>query len=202
MVEPLEETRTELIFATEPVLSSLDLSIPRGSRHTPLVELDEIEVRPLLLMQNSINKSNSTQIQKGILQLCKGLSFLHTSARLIHTNLKPECVIINDVVSVPVPDGQPCGYILVAAFRVIGKFLVLALPSPSLVRMDLRPVGNFLVLMVECRHIFSVLLIISVRAVLLSQHVPSDSFSTDRQLRNTHWMKSLSLHQTCIPSVV
>lgn len=79
MVEPLEETRTELIFATEPVLSSLDLSIPRGSRHTPLVELDEIE------------------IQKGILQLCKGLSFLHTSARLIHTNLKPECVIINDV---------------------------------------------------------------------------------------------------------
>lgn len=79
MVEPLEETRNELIFATEPILSSLDLSIPRGSRHTPLVELDEIE------------------IQKGILQLCKGLSFLHTSARLIHTNLKPECVIINDV---------------------------------------------------------------------------------------------------------
>ncbi|KAG1749082.1 kinase-like domain-containing protein [Suillus paluster] len=79
MVEPLEETRNELIFATEPVLSSLDLSIPRGSRHTPLVELDEIE------------------IQKGILQLCKGLSFLHTSARLVHTNLKPECVIINDV---------------------------------------------------------------------------------------------------------
>lgn len=45
MVEPLEETRNELIFATEPVLSSLDLSIPRGSRHMPLVELDEIEVR-------------------------------------------------------------------------------------------------------------------------------------------------------------
>ncbi|KAI6151015.1 hypothetical protein BKA82DRAFT_4122860 [Pisolithus tinctorius] len=53
MVEPLEETRNELIFATEP-------------------------------------------IQKGILQLCKGLSFLHSSARLIHTNLKPECIIIND----------------------------------------------------------------------------------------------------------
>ncbi|OAX40509.1 kinase-like protein [Rhizopogon vinicolor AM-OR11-026] len=98
MVEPLEETRNELIFATEPVLSSLDLSIPRGSRHTPLVELDEIE--------------------KGILQLCKGLSFLHTSARLIHTNLKPECVIINDVgdwkisglgltISLVGPDGSP-----------------------------------------------------------------------------------------------
>ena len=44
MVEPLEETRTELIFATEPVLSSLELSIPRNSHHTPIVELDEIEV--------------------------------------------------------------------------------------------------------------------------------------------------------------
>jgi SCY1-like protein 2 len=103
MVEPLEETRTELIFATEPVLSSLDLSIPRGSRHTPLVELDEIEVRLLLLTRNAVIKFNSPQIQKGILQLCKGLSFLHTSARLIHTNLKPECVIINDVVSVSHP---------------------------------------------------------------------------------------------------
>ena len=44
MVEPLEETRSELIFATEPILSSLDMSILRGSHHTPLVELDEIEV--------------------------------------------------------------------------------------------------------------------------------------------------------------
>lgn len=44
MVEPLEETRNELIFATEPILSSLDTSISRGSHYTPLVELDEIEV--------------------------------------------------------------------------------------------------------------------------------------------------------------
>ncbi|CAK5279381.1 unnamed protein product [Mycena citricolor] len=77
MVEPLEETRTELIFATEPVLSSLELSIPSGSRHSPLVELDEVE------------------IQKGILQICKGLSFLHSSALLIHSNLSPESIIIN-----------------------------------------------------------------------------------------------------------
>jgi SCY1-like protein 2 len=43
MVEPLEETRSELIFATEPVLSSLHLSIPGASRAS-LVELDEVEV--------------------------------------------------------------------------------------------------------------------------------------------------------------
>jgi len=44
MVEPMEETRTELMFATEPVLSSLELSIPDSGRHSSLVELDEIEV--------------------------------------------------------------------------------------------------------------------------------------------------------------
>lgn len=43
MVEPVEETRTEVTFATEPLLSSLQLSIP-GSRTSPLVELDEVEV--------------------------------------------------------------------------------------------------------------------------------------------------------------
>ncbi|KAI5119329.1 hypothetical protein M0805_000559 [Coniferiporia weirii] len=77
MVEPVEETRTEVMFATEPLLSSLYLAIPSSSRSSPLVELDEVE------------------IQKGILQLCKGLSFLHTSARLIHSNLNPESVLIN-----------------------------------------------------------------------------------------------------------
>ncbi|KAI0361929.1 kinase-like protein [Trametes cingulata] len=77
MVEPLEETRNELIFATEPLLSSLHLSIPGSFQYTPLVELDEVE------------------IQKGILQLCKGLSFLHSSARIIHTNINPESVVIN-----------------------------------------------------------------------------------------------------------
>ncbi|KAI0670456.1 kinase-like protein [Trametes maxima] len=77
MVEPLEEARNELIFATEPLLSSLHLSIPGSFQYSPLVELDEVE------------------IQKGILQLCKGLSFLHSSARIIHSNVNPESVVIN-----------------------------------------------------------------------------------------------------------
>ena len=100
MVEPLEETRNELIFATEPILSSLDMSIPRGSHYTPLVELDEIEVSNGTL-EISLGMLTFTQIQKGILQLCKGLSFLHSSAKLIHSNLKPECIIINESVCQP-----------------------------------------------------------------------------------------------------
>ncbi|KAL1947967.1 hypothetical protein VTO73DRAFT_13691 [Trametes versicolor] len=100
MVEPLEETRNELIFATEPVLSSLQLSIPGSLQYSPLVELDEVE------------------IQKGVLQLCKGLSFLHTSARIVHSNITPESVVINSAgdwklsglgLTIPLskPDGGP-----------------------------------------------------------------------------------------------
>ncbi|KAG6869068.1 hypothetical protein C0993_003388 [Termitomyces sp. T159_Od127] len=77
MVEPLEETRNELVFATEPVLSSLEMSISGSRRSSPIVELDEVE------------------IQKGILQICKGLSFLHSSAQLIHTNINLETITIN-----------------------------------------------------------------------------------------------------------
>ncbi|KAF5373040.1 hypothetical protein D9758_001726 [Tetrapyrgos nigripes] len=77
MVEPLEETRNELIFATEPILASLELAIPSSGRFASLVELDEVE------------------IQKGILQICKGLSFLHSSAQLIHSNICPESIIVN-----------------------------------------------------------------------------------------------------------
>ncbi|CAE6475782.1 unnamed protein product [Rhizoctonia solani] len=81
VVEPLEDGRSELVFATEPLLSTLVLSIPgsagSSSRQKAQVELDEVE------------------IQKGILQLAKGLSFLHTSARLVHSNLNPASVLIN-----------------------------------------------------------------------------------------------------------
>jgi SCY1-like protein 2 len=43
MVEPVEDTRSELVFATEPLLSSLYLAIP-GTGPSSAVELDEIEV--------------------------------------------------------------------------------------------------------------------------------------------------------------
>lgn len=45
MVEPLEETRSELTFATEPVMSSLELATPGAGKLASLVELDEVEVR-------------------------------------------------------------------------------------------------------------------------------------------------------------
>jgi hypothetical protein len=58
MVEPFEETRTELMFATEPILSSLHLAIPGSFHYTPLVELDEVEVR-LVPVYNTCNTSQT-----------------------------------------------------------------------------------------------------------------------------------------------
>lgn len=94
LVEPVEETRSGgLMFATEPVLASLSAALaqkdrrsgPAGGRHGASttaraaqdVEIDELE------------------IQKGILQVAKGLEFLHDSAKLVHGNLTPDAIFIN-----------------------------------------------------------------------------------------------------------
>lgn len=87
LAEPLEETRTGgLTFATEPVTTSLGGLLAdkdgfgddtAGSKRRRELELDELE------------------IQKGLLQLGKGLEFLHESAGLVHGNLTPEAIFIN-----------------------------------------------------------------------------------------------------------
>ena len=90
MVEPLEESRTELTFVTELVTSSLETilsaaagpSTRKGKRPPEVegngeVDLDEVE------------------IQKGTLQIAKGLSFLHQQAKLVHLNIAPSSILIN-----------------------------------------------------------------------------------------------------------
>jgi hypothetical protein len=75
-----------MIFATEQVTSSLTQAIldsdstsrsRRGSTTDASMELDEIE------------------IQKGLLQIGKALQFLHESAKLVHSNLTPDAIIVN-----------------------------------------------------------------------------------------------------------
>ncbi|CAH7670615.1 SCY1 protein kinase [Phakopsora pachyrhizi] len=85
VVEPLEETRSTMVFATEPVTGSLRDAIDQMSSNYSsstkpsgnTLELDEVET------------------QKGLLQLGKGLQFLHDSARLVHSNLTPDSIVIN-----------------------------------------------------------------------------------------------------------
>ncbi|EJT45147.1 clathrin-coated vesicle protein [Trichosporon asahii var. asahii CBS 8904] len=81
MVEPLEETRSELTFVTETVTSSLGNLLAaaksgKGGRDGE-VDLDEVE------------------IQKGTLQIAKGLAFIHTQAKSVHLNLNPDAILVN-----------------------------------------------------------------------------------------------------------
>jgi SCY1-like protein 2 len=105
LVEPVEETRTGLQFATEAVTASLSGLLQEkddqeraggiggrssryvtgdaeGNRRRREVEIDELE------------------IQKGLLQISKALEFLHENAGLVHGNLTPDAIFINAKVSV------------------------------------------------------------------------------------------------------
>ncbi|EAW10082.1 putative protein kinase Scy1 [Aspergillus clavatus NRRL 1] len=101
VLEPVEETRGGgLMFATESITTSLAgllqakeeqertsrggsrpsryvVGEPDGTRRRKDIEIDELE------------------IQKGLLQVAKGLEFLHESAGLVHGNLNPEAIYIN-----------------------------------------------------------------------------------------------------------
>lgn len=81
MVEPLEESRSELTFVTEMVTGSLGNVLAAAksgkSRAVTEVDLDEVE------------------IQKGTLQIAKGLAFLHQQAKSVHLNLSPDAILIN-----------------------------------------------------------------------------------------------------------
>ncbi|KAJ6085912.1 hypothetical protein N7486_010193 [Penicillium sp. IBT 16267x] len=101
VLEPVEDTRSGgLMFATEPLTASLSglllekgeqenahgagtrsgrymVEEADGSRRRRDLEIDELE------------------IQKGLLQVAKGLEFLHDSAGLVHGNLNPDAIYIN-----------------------------------------------------------------------------------------------------------
>jgi len=92
LAEPVEETRTGLMFITEVVAGSLQSVLDsnggmyssdddRGHRRKGRdVEIDELE------------------IQKGLLQVAKGLEFLHESAGLVHGNLTLDAIFVNSKV--------------------------------------------------------------------------------------------------------
>jgi len=85
MVEPLEDSRSEMTFVTETIVASLGTLLSaasssrkaHGSSSRPEIDLDEVE------------------IQKGTLQIAKGLHFLHQQAKRVHLNLSPDAVLVN-----------------------------------------------------------------------------------------------------------
>ncbi|XP_055296936.1 SCY1-like protein 2 [Sitodiplosis mosellana] len=81
---PLEESRDSLAFVTESVLASLAnylgnySNMPSPNESTQFPSLHEIEIK------------------YGLMQLMEGLQFLHTDVKMIHRNICPESVVINN----------------------------------------------------------------------------------------------------------
>ena len=98
LAEPVEDTRTGgLIFATEPVVSSLagllqdqdDQERGAGARsRIGRYRSGESE-------EPTEQGINQLEIQKGMLQVAQGLEFLHESAGLVHGNLTPEAIYVS-----------------------------------------------------------------------------------------------------------
>ncbi|KAH7080555.1 protein kinase domain-containing protein ppk32, partial [Paraphoma chrysanthemicola] len=101
LVEPVEDTRGGgLQFATEPVTASLAGLLQEkdeqekaggvgGRRSRYVIEEADGQKRRREL------EIDELEIQKGLLQIAKGLEFLHESAGLVHANLTPDAIFIN-----------------------------------------------------------------------------------------------------------
>lgn len=99
LVEPVEETRSGgLMFATEPVLCSLSAALAqKDSRSGPTgrgLSRSISDDGPTSTAMKDI-EIDELEIQKGLLQVAKGLEFLHDSAKLVHGNLTPDAIMIN-----------------------------------------------------------------------------------------------------------
>lgn len=99
LAEPVEDTRSGgLMFATEPITATL-----AGLLHDQ-DDQDRLESGRGRSGRYSVEDENGQQkeaeldeleIQKGLLQVANGLEFLHESAGLVHGNLTPEAIYIN-----------------------------------------------------------------------------------------------------------
>ena len=101
---PLEESRDCLAFATEPVFCSLANALGgHDNLPSPLPEqlrgfkMFEVELKYGLL-QVKYCRSTAEVSSTGVLslQVAEGLGFLHGQARMLHRNICPESIVINE----------------------------------------------------------------------------------------------------------
>jgi SCY1-like protein 2 len=80
---PVEESRESLAFATEPVFASLANVLGCHENVSPLPQ----QLRDYKLFE--------VEIKYGLQQLIEGLIFLHNDVKLLHCNICPESIVIN-----------------------------------------------------------------------------------------------------------
>lgn len=96
MVEPLEETRSELTFVTEYITSSLSTLITAGASSRRA----DGQSRPPAADSTGEIDLDEVEIQKGTLQIARALTFLHQQAKMVHLNISPEAILVNAKVGI------------------------------------------------------------------------------------------------------
>lgn len=79
---PLEESRESLAFATEPVFASLANILGQTTNMPQPANMSDY-------------KFFDVEMKYGLLQLGEGLAFLHNDVKLLHKNIAPESVVVN-----------------------------------------------------------------------------------------------------------
>ncbi|MCJ1419060.1 hypothetical protein MMC32_005411 [Xylographa parallela] len=99
LAEPVEDTRNGgLMFATEPITATLaGLLAEEDDDHKTVSNHGRARRYTAEEADGGSKKVtiDELEIQKGLLQVAKGLEFLHESASLVHGNLTPEAIYIN-----------------------------------------------------------------------------------------------------------
>ncbi|KAJ5113537.1 hypothetical protein N7456_002071 [Penicillium angulare] len=101
VLEPVEETRSGgLMFATEALTASLSGLLSEKSSQESGAGGGSHSSRYMVEEANGNRRRrdleiDELEIQKGLLQVAKGLEFLHESAGLVHGNLNPDAIYIN-----------------------------------------------------------------------------------------------------------
>lgn len=101
VLEPIEETRNGgLMFATEPLIASLSGLLMEKNQQENASGTGSRSSRYMVEEADGTRRKqdldiDELEIQKGLLQVAKGLEFLHESAGLVHGNLNPEAIYIN-----------------------------------------------------------------------------------------------------------
>jgi SCY1-like protein 2 len=107
LTEPVEETRSGgLQFATELVTASLSGLLREKDEQEKAAGVGGRSSRYVVDGPDGRGKKrrdieiDELEIQKGLLQIGKGLEFLHESAGLVHGNLTPDAIFINAKVGI------------------------------------------------------------------------------------------------------
>ncbi|MFH4975121.1 hypothetical protein AB6A40_001830 [Gnathostoma spinigerum] len=82
---PLEDSRDSFAYCTEPVFASLANCLGRCDNLSPTIPSHLVDFEFLDL-----------ELRHGLFQLSEALAFLHVDARMLHRNVCPESVIVNE----------------------------------------------------------------------------------------------------------